>query len=73
MNMSGKEKLHSVLFAEGMELVNVKFFPGTGRGLNADTLSAEAAKAFCVANRAWQDRAPSAAPSTGMAKRPLLG
>lgn len=73
MNTSGKEVLHSVLFAEGMELVNVKFFPGTGRGLSADTLALRAAVALDAAQRAWESGVPSAAPCTGRKKQPLLG
>lgn len=73
MNTSGQERLHSVLFAKGMELVNVKFFPGTGRGLTADTLAAEAAEALSAAQRAWEVSVPSAAPVTGREKQPLLG
>lgn len=37
-------KLHSLLFGEGRELVNIKFFPGTERGLTVSQL-AEAAQA----------------------------
>lgn len=73
MSTSGQEKLHSVLFVEGMELVNVKFFPGTGRGLSADTLAAEAAEALSAAQEAWENKVPSVAPSTGRAKQPMLG
>lgn len=44
MTVRGLEKLHSLLNAEGRELVNIKFIPGTERGLTADQL-AEAAQA----------------------------
>jgi hypothetical protein len=44
----GMEKLHSLLVAEGRELVNIKFFPGSDRGLTADQL-AEAAQAALAA------------------------
>jgi hypothetical protein len=42
MPESGKEKLLSLLFGEGRELVNIKFFPGTDRGLTSDQLCGEA-------------------------------
>ena len=33
MDTRPSEKLNSLLFKEGRELVNIKFFPGTDRGL----------------------------------------
>jgi hypothetical protein len=42
MAESGKEKLLSLLFGDGRELVNIKFFPGTDRGLTSDQLCGEA-------------------------------
>ncbi len=33
MEAKAQDKLHSLLFEEGRELVNIKFFPGTDRGL----------------------------------------
>lgn len=39
-------KLHSLLFDEGRELVNIKFFPGTDRGLTAAQMGDEAASAI---------------------------
>lgn len=42
MSESGKHKLLSLLFGEGRELVNIKFFPGTDRGLTSDQLCGEA-------------------------------
>jgi len=42
MAESGKEKLLSLLFQEDRELVNIKFFPGTERGLTSDQLCGEA-------------------------------
>ena len=43
MNASKEGTLHSLLFEEGRELVNIKFFPGTDRGLTANQLSDAAA------------------------------
>lgn len=38
MAKSGKEKLLSLLFNGERELMNIKFFPGTGRGLTSDQM-----------------------------------
>lgn len=46
MQESGKQKLLSLLFKEGRELQNIKFFPGTDRGLTADRMCAAAASAI---------------------------
>lgn len=46
MSESGMEKLHSLLFKRGRELVNLKFLPGTGRGLTANQLGEAAADAL---------------------------
>lgn len=46
MTMSGKEKLLSLLFDEGRELINFRFFPGTGRGITADQMCEAAANAI---------------------------
>ncbi len=40
--MKGMERLHCLLNDKGRQLVNVKFFPGSGRGLT-DSQLAEAA------------------------------
>lgn len=42
MPESGKQKLLSLLFGEGRKLVNIKFFPGTDRGITSDQLCGEA-------------------------------
>ena len=42
-------KLHSLLFEQGRELVNIKFFPGTDRGLTASQLSEAAHGALASA------------------------
>lgn len=36
MSTQRMDSLHSFLKEEGLELLNVKFVPGTGRGLRAD-------------------------------------
>jgi hypothetical protein len=72
MDKSGRDTLDSVLFEDGTELVNVKFFPGTGRGLSAETLSSEAAKALRSAKLAWDASEPSKAPFSGRAKQPII-
>jgi len=41
--------LHSLLFAEGRELVNIKFFPGSDRGLTPARLKDAAAAALAAA------------------------
>ena len=38
--------LHSLLFEEGRELVNIKFFPGTDRGLTPARLKDAAQRAM---------------------------
>jgi hypothetical protein len=73
MNVTGKERLHSLLFGGEGELVNVKFFPGNGRGLTLDKLSGAAADMIQTAQSAWRDQVPSNPPVTGMEKRNLLG
>ncbi len=42
MSASRMEGLHSFLNEEGRELVNIKFFPGTARGLTMDQIEEEA-------------------------------
>lgn len=73
MNESGKMKLHSLLFDGESELVNLKLFPGTGRGLSAESLGGAAADALRSAMNAWESGVPSAAPNTNMERRPLVG
>lgn len=43
MSVNRMERLHSFLVEEGRELVNIKFFPGTGRGISSEQV-AEAAE-----------------------------
>lgn len=73
MSESGKTRLHSLLFGGEVELENVKFFPGTGRGLTAETLGGAAAVALQATMNAWRAGTPSAPPVTGRQKRPLMG
>jgi len=72
-NESGRTKLHSFLFAGEKELGNVKFFPGTGRGLTADELAGAAADALKCASDAWRAGESSRPPMTGIEKRQLVG
>lgn len=73
MSENGKTRLQTLLFGEGLELKNVKFFPGTGRGLTAETLGGAAADAIEDIMSAWQKGVPSSPPTTGRAKQLLMG
>ena len=73
MSESGKQQLHSLLFAKETELKNVKLFPGTGRELSAETLGAAASMALGDAMKAWEEGHPSTAPKTNMERRSLMG
>lgn len=44
----GMEKLQALLCADGRELVNIKFFPGSGRGLTPDSLADAACELLAV-------------------------
>jgi hypothetical protein len=46
MSMIGMENLHSLLNGEGRELRNVKFFPGTSRGLTLEQVEEAAKESF---------------------------
>ena len=46
MSLSGKESLLSLLFDHGRELTNIKFFPGTARGITADQMCEAATNAI---------------------------
>lgn len=70
---NGMSKLHSLLFTSDEELVNVKFFPGNGRGLTRDQLADAGADMIQAARSAWQNGLPSNPPRTNAAKAPLLG
>lgn len=63
------QSLHSFLFEEGRELVNIKFFPGSDRGLTKHRLEAAVNKALRSALLKGEVNEP---PRTGRAKRKLL-
>ena len=46
MEATQNDPLHTLLFKEGRELVNIKFLPGTARGLTAARLKDAAFKAI---------------------------
>jgi hypothetical protein len=60
------DKLHSLLFTEGRELVNIKFFPGSDRGLTAARLKEAAAEALgaALAGELVNNPPQSSAPRT---------
>jgi hypothetical protein len=49
MSSCGTDKLHALLFEGARELENVRFFPGSDRGLTAAQLRAEAAAMIAAA------------------------
>src|ERR1700744_4370200 len=63
--MSDVDKLHTLLFNQGRELVNIKFLPGTARGLTSNRLRAAAAEAI---ESAIADGMKDAPPITGVKK-----
>lgn len=65
MTEQAKSKLHSLLFEEGRELVNIKFMPGNNRGLTPRKLSDAAARAI---GSALNGDLVSHPPRTGRAK-----
>ena len=65
MSERGMDKLHTLLFSGERELVNIKFFPGSDRGLTADQL-AEAAQVAIQA--ALAGNLVDKPPVTGRAK-----
>lgn len=65
MKQSNQKKLHSLLFEEGRELVNIKFMPGTDRGLTSTKLADAAARAIDDALACGLVSNP---PHTGMTK-----
>ena len=70
---NGMSKLHSLLFTSEEELVNVKFFPGNGRGLTRDQLADAGADMIQAAHDAWSAGRPSNPPRTNVERTPLLG
>jgi hypothetical protein len=60
MAESGMERLQSVLFNEGRDLVNIKFIPGSNRGLTPDQLGEAASVALkSVFSKDLVDKPPS--------------
>lgn len=70
---NGMSKLHSLLFTGEEELVNVKFFPGNGRGLTRDQLAGAGADMIQAARSAWREGKPSNPPRTNTEKTLLMG
>jgi len=68
MSVNGMESLHSFLNEEGRELVNVKFFPGTGRGVRPETVAKEAQA--CI-KRAFASGLADNPPMSGRPKASL--
>lgn len=73
MRENGMTKLHSLLFTGEEKLVNVKFFPGDGRGLTCDDLADAGADMISAARKAFHSGLPSNPPRTLREKTPLLG
>ena len=68
MTESAKTLLNSLLFEEGRELVNIKFFPGSNRGLTSEQLAGATASAI----RSAIDKGPlNNPPRTGAEKLTL--
>jgi hypothetical protein len=67
-NMSGTEKLTALLFNEGRELANIKFFPGSKKGLTVDELHGAAADAIRSAIEGGLVNTP---PMSGLVKSRL--
>lgn len=72
MNERGMDKLHSLLFSGEGELINVKFFPGNGRGLTRDQLANAGADMIHSAQEAWEEGIASNPPRTNAAKSQLF-
>jgi hypothetical protein len=68
MTERGVDKLHSLLFGGERELVNIKFFPGSDRGLTADQLAGEAESAISAA---FSEGLKDNPPLSGRAKASL--
>ena len=68
MAVNGMGSLHSFLNEGGGELVNIKFFPGTGRGLRPEALAKEAE--VCT-RRAFSNGLVNKPPMSEMVKASL--
>ncbi len=73
MRENGMDKLHSLLFNGEGGLKNVKFFPGTGRGITRDQLADAGADMIEAARSAWNGGSPSNPPRTNIERTQLLG
>lgn len=73
MRENGLSKLHSLLFTSEEELVNVKFFPGSGRGLTCDQFAEAGAEMIAAARKLWSEGVPSNPPRTNARPVQLLG
>lgn len=62
MSASAKDKLFTLLFGGGRELVNFKFFPGSGKDLTAEKLFDSAHQALV---QALAHKGESTPPVTG--------
>lgn len=69
MQRTHQEELSNLLFGEDRELVNLKLFPGSDRGLTGDRLCAAAHRAISAALKAGPVDNP---PLTGQPKRRLV-
>ncbi|MDE0275573.1 MAG: hypothetical protein OYH76_06730 [Defluviicoccus sp.] len=64
MTPDQRDELDSLLFDQGNELVNIKFLPGTKRGLSSSEFRREAASVL----KEVRSREPDAPPATGVEK-----
>ncbi len=56
--IKGMEKLQTLLTSGGGELVNVKFFPGNGRGVTADQMAEAACELLACDRENLSDNPP---------------
>lgn len=68
MDMSGTQRLNALLFSGGRELANIKFFPGSKKGLAVDELHGAAADAI---KSAFSGGIVNSPPMSGHAKTSL--
>lgn len=68
MAANGMEAFHSFLKEEGRSLVNIKFFPGTGRGIRPECMAGEAKAAI---KRAFASGLKDVPPVSGLVKASL--
>jgi hypothetical protein len=68
MTKNGVDKLHTLLFEEGRELVNIKFLPGTDRGLTPERMRLAAAAAI---ESVFDEKPKDSPPVSGRKKASL--